>query len=79
MKHITANKELIGNNVWMVEIEFHPENDQEKNAINNFEAGTAGEHEKELLDNCINRALGKMSPVQFVKQRGCVFIVTASL
>lgn len=80
MKHKTPlYKELIGKNVWLVEIEFQPENDLEKNAIENHASGTASDLEKDTLDNFINQALGNMSPVQFVKQKGNLFIVTAAM
>lgn len=80
MKHKTPiTKELIGNNRWLVEIEFHPENELESSAISNYEAGNANDNEKEMLDNCINQALGKMVAIQFVKQKGNLFIVTATL
>jgi hypothetical protein len=79
MKHKTLNKELIGNNVWLVEIGFQPENDLERNAIESYGAGTASNTEKDMLDNSLNQALGNMSAVQFVKQEGNLFIVTATM
>ena len=80
MKHKTPlTKELIGNSRWLVEIEFQPENDLERNAINNYKEGTASNLEKDILDNYLIYALGNMTPVQFVKQEGNLFIVTAAI
>jgi len=54
----------------MVEIEFQPENNSERNAISNYEAGVASDDEKDLREDYLSLALGKNVSVAICEAEG---------
>ena len=79
MNHTIQSKESLGNNHWFIEIELMPENDIEIKAIQHIEIGGATDEELDFVEKYLDEALGTMSIVNLVRQKGNVFALTTTM